>query len=37
MPLIQIHWDMAKTTRVGKSLIAVQEELETQEQCLAFL
>jgi len=28
---------MGKTTRVGKSLIAVQEELGTEEQCLAFL
>ena len=28
---------MAKNTRVGKSLIAVQEELGTEEQCLAFL
>jgi transposase-like protein len=28
---------MAKTTRVGKSLIAVQRELRTDEQCLAFL
>lgn len=28
---------MAKTTRVGKSLISVQEELGTEEQCLAFL
>lgn len=28
---------MAKTTRVGKSLIAVQAELGTEEQCLAFL
>ena len=28
---------MAKTTRVGKSLIAIQKELGTEEQCLAFL
>src|ERR1700693_4699180 len=28
---------MAKNTRVGKSLIAVQSELGTEEQCLAFL
>lgn len=28
---------MGKTTRIGKSLIAVQEELGTEEQCLAFL
>src|ERR1700687_6513730 len=28
---------MAKTTRVGKSLITVQQELGTEEQCLAFL
>jgi len=28
---------MAKNTRVGKSLIAVQAELGTEEQCLAFL
>lgn len=28
---------MGKTTRVGKSLIAVQRELGTEEQCLAFL
>lgn len=28
---------MGKTTRVGKSLIAVQQELGTEEQCLAFL
>ncbi|MGP0076277.1 MAG: IS1595 family transposase [Bryobacteraceae bacterium] len=28
---------MAKTTRVGKSLISIQEELGTEEQCLAFL
>ena len=28
---------MAKTTRVGKSLIAIQQELGTEEQCLAFL
>ena len=28
---------MAKTTRVGKSLIAVRNELGTKEQCLAFL
>jgi hypothetical protein len=28
---------MAKTTRVGKSVIAVQRELGTDEQCLAFL
>src|SRR5579871_4771669 len=28
---------MAKTTRVGKSLIEVQAELGTEEQCLAFL
>jgi DNA-directed RNA polymerase subunit RPC12/RpoP len=28
---------MAKNTRVGKSLIAVQEELGTEERCLAFL
>src|SRR5262249_61818640 len=28
---------MRKTTRVGKSLIAIQAELGTDEQCLAFL
>ena len=28
---------MAKTTRVGKSLISIQQELGTEEQCLAFL
>lgn len=28
---------MAKTTRVGKSLISIQKELGTEEQCLAFL
>jgi hypothetical protein len=28
---------MAKTTRVGKSLIQIQQELGTEEQCLAFL
>ena len=28
---------MAKNTRVGKSLIAVQQELGTEQQCLAFL
>jgi transposase-like protein len=28
---------MAKNSRVGKSLIAVQNELGTEEQCLAFL
>ena len=28
---------MAKTTRVGKSLIAIKQELGTEEQCLAFL
>lgn len=28
---------MAKTTRTGESLIAVQEELGTEEQCIAFL
>jgi Transposase zinc-ribbon domain len=28
---------MAKTTRVGKSLIQLQQELGTEEQCLAFL
>src|SRR5258708_32076982 len=28
---------MKKTTRVGKSLIAVQQELGTDEQALAFL
>jgi transposase-like protein len=28
---------MGKTTRIGKSLIDVQKELGTEEQCLAFL
>ena len=28
---------MAKTTRVGKSLIQLRQELGTEEQCLAFL
>jgi hypothetical protein len=28
---------MGKTTRIGKSLIEVQKELGTEEQCLAFL
>jgi hypothetical protein len=28
---------MAKTTRVGKSLIEIQKELGTEEQCIAFL
>ena len=28
---------MAKTTRCGKSLIEIQEELGTEDQCLAFL
>ena len=28
---------MAKTTRTGKSLIAIQRELGTEEQCLKFL
>lgn len=28
---------MGKTTRIGKSLIEVQKELGTKEQCLAFL
>lgn len=28
---------MAKTTRVGKSLIEIQQELGTEKQCLAFI
>jgi hypothetical protein len=28
---------MGKTTRIGKSLIAIQRELGTEEQCIAFL
>ena len=28
---------MGKTTRVGKSLIQIQQELGTEEKCLAFL
>jgi hypothetical protein len=28
---------MGKTTRIGKSLIAIQKELGTDEQCVAFL